>query len=427
VCRAVRDPHTLCAALCVSKAAAEAIHQAVGSVAPLEVRLDICQLRLKYQSHPYIKLKPTMDWLARHGSALVGIVTVDDESFHGSDSDSDDDSDTSVDLADANRHVCSDIIRLPLRPRTLIINHFTNSELLEAFSLDRLTKLTLSLEDEYREGYGVQNVPEVMAALAPLTGLLGLSIYSPEGWPDCDAALAPLAKLTILSLLSYDDDYGPGQKDLLPKALLHTLPASNLQRLCLKTNVEPGSTLTHLTALTFLEIEQDDKGFASGGHTWASSGCLASARLMELVGCLQPRPHPTQLPSLKELLLHQWYPSPDTPLMPYQLAALPRSLHSLELHSLTLHPASLTHLTGLTQLYLCDMFFWMHHHLVLSIRRCCCQCHCWSYGLNLLRTSPLKWQAPTICRCCTTPPGSLPLNCLYGYSTLRSCRWRLHH
>lgn len=78
---------------------------------------------------------------------------------------------------------------------------------------------------------------------------------------------------------------------------------------------------------------------------------------MELVGCLQPRPHPTQLPSLKELLLHQWYPSPDTPLMPYQLAALPRSLHSLELHSLTLHPASLTHLTGLTQLYLCDMFF----------------------------------------------------------------------
>ena len=195
----MRDPHTLCAALCVSKAAAEAIHQAVGSVAPLEVRLDICQLRLKYQSHPYIKLKPTMDWLARHGSALVGIVTVDDESFHGSDSDSDDDSDTSVDLADANRHVCSDIIQLPLQPRTLIINHSTNRKLLEAFSLDRLTQLELSLEDEYGEGYGVTNVPEVMAALSPLTGLLELSVYSPEGWLDCDAALAPLAKLTSLS------------------------------------------------------------------------------------------------------------------------------------------------------------------------------------------------------------------------------------
>jgi hypothetical protein len=293
----VRDHRTLCAALCTSKGAAEAIHSAVGGLAPVKLHLRFHDLTIEH-------LKPPADWLARHGRALVGNVTVEDETLHSytGDSDSDSENDASVILHEADRDFCLHIRAWLVQPRALEIVHCANVELLGAFSLSRLTQLVLSLEEPC-DGYGVRNVAQVMAALAPLTGLQYLSVSSPERWSGCEAALAPLTRLTRLWLISdvMCDGSESMQRMPLPWALLQTLPAS-LQSLRVRANVEPGATLTHLTALTFLAL---------------------------------------------------------SPLMPLQLAALPCSVQHLELYDMLsrLSLASLTHLTALTALEVTCLMF----------------------------------------------------------------------
>ena len=292
----MRDHRTLCAALCTSKGAAETIHSAVGGLAPVKLHLRFHDLTIEH-------LKPPADWLARHGRALVGNVTVEDETLHSytGDSDSDSENDASVILHEADRDFCSHVRAWLVQPRALEIVHCANVELLGAFSLSRLTQLVLSLEEPC-DGYGVRNVAQVMAALAPLTGLQYLSVSSPERWSGCEAALAPLTRLTRLWLISdvMCDGSESMQRMPLPWALLQTLPAS-LQSLHVIANVEPGATLTHLTALTFLAL---------------------------------------------------------SPLRPLQLAALPCSVQHLEMDYLALlFHASLTHLTALTTLNLTNLEF----------------------------------------------------------------------
>jgi hypothetical protein len=327
VCRAVHDRATLCAALCVSKGAAAAIHKnADVTTPPLSIIMSSEQLlttsNIDSQGAIHERWTVPLGWLLQHGS-LLGHVTVLDGPVHWEEGG-------------------APIMHLPLQPLSLRIEDCINAALLDAFNPKQLTKLELSCD--YDDA--IQYMPAFMAALAPLTGLLHLDIQSRDGLcPDNQDALAHLTRLTKLSLCLYC-------AMPVPKTFLEALPPS-LYDLRLITDTEPGAVLSHLTALTELEVVQS----CEDGSPPLLSGLPASLRILGLCGDMQPCSLPTQLTGLQELNLCQTLHQ-GALLLPEQLAALPATLSRIVLHDFSLQPTvSMTQLTKLTLLILGSITF----------------------------------------------------------------------
>jgi hypothetical protein len=336
VCRAVHDRATLCAALCVSKGAAAAIHNnADVTTPPLFVKLNSKQLlsatsNTDSQAARHKRWTVPLGWLLQHGS-LLGHVSVQDGPVRGGNNG-------------------AEVRRLPLQPLSLYIYNCTNAAVLGTFNPKQLTKLGLY----FGRGNPIQLMPAFIAALAPLTGLLDLKIKSDDGHClDTQDALARLTRLTKLSVSLYvDHDMDSPEVMLVPKTFLEALPSS-LCDLDLITDTEPGAVLSHLTALTQLRVHQEDVG----GAPPLLSGLPASLRILDMCGDMQPCCLPTQLTGLQELELCQTLHQ-GALLLPEQLAALPATLSRIVLHDFSLQPtASMTQLTRLTHLELGGITF----------------------------------------------------------------------
>jgi hypothetical protein len=324
----------MCAALCASKGAAAAIHEAADSVAPLKVRSFVGRLMGLHEDG--YSWAPT-GWLVRHAGMLVGELSVyDDEEWHDDDG-------------------APTFIHLPrLQPRALRIvpgSMSADATLLDAFGYNRLTKL--KLKSDCFEVVSPQ-VEALLAALPPLTQLQDLEIADCCGFPSAADFFAPLTRLTRLAFW-LNCDREPDESELLPAAMLQSLPQS-LQSLYLQYSVEAGSRLTHLTALTELDyavgVTHDDGGIHSAEPL--SAGLPASLRKLRMLDDPQSIALLTKLTRLEELALTRCYDQAD-PLTPCHLATLPASIRRLVLEStavkLDLQPASLTQLTALT--YFC--------------------------------------------------------------------------
>ena len=197
----------MCAALCASKGAATAIHEAADSVAPLKVRSygwegwDIyAPLPMALQPDEYSRAPA--EWLVRQAGMLVGELCV---KYGG----------------EWHSIEAPTFIHLPpLQPLALRVSGSADTALLDAFGYNRLTKLELTRDDDR------QDVEALLAALISagvMTQLQDLEIADCCDFPSAADFFAPLTRLTRLAFGSFVE---PNDSDLLPAAMLQSLPQS---------------------------------------------------------------------------------------------------------------------------------------------------------------------------------------------------------